>query len=219
MPLTLAVETSSINYGVALRDGPQPVAARTLRRDDPSFVSIGILAAELLEQAGVAVHDLARLAVDVGPGNLGSVRAGIAYVNGLAFSRDIAVVSVDALRLLSAAATRADGQSNPGEPVLSVRHAGAGQVFAGLFGPGGARFRFGPFATVVPELVGELPELAVAGVLRAETAAALPHTRVKDTGVEFPDVLTLSACAAAPGVAEAAVATPVTESAAMFEEA
>lgn len=84
MTLTLAIETSSRDYGVAVCAGPQLLAERTFRRgEQPGFPGVGPLVAETLAAAGCSFPDLERIAVDAGPGNLSSVRTGIAYANGL----------------------------------------------------------------------------------------------------------------------------------------
>ena len=207
MTTTLAVETSSPHYGVALSTGADVVAHRTQRRDEPTFpTSIGGLAAALLDEAGVGFDRLERLAVDVGPGNLGNVRAGVAYVNGLAFSLRLPIVCADSLTLLATPLLEPGG-----DQVLCLRHAGGGDVHAALFSPTGevAR-RFGPVRTVVPELVGDTAAVVAAGVLRDEVAALLPHARVKDSGVERPDVRTLTAYAATTATTTH-VASPLTE--------
>lgn len=211
MTVTLAVETSSISYGVAVSDGSTTTGVLVRRRDEPGFAGLGAVAVELLDSLGLGFTDLRLLAVDVGPGNLGSVRAGVAYVNGLAFSLDVPVVSADALTLLASALD--------GEPVLALRNAGGGLVFAGMFGPGrAARFGYGPPAEVVPGLLDGLDAVTVAGVLRGQVAALAPDVVVKDSGVEHPDVTAVSRYAAADGLPRAAFATPLSETSTIFQE-
>lgn len=180
--MLLAVETSSAEFGLALADGMHVVAERTRRRD-AGHPGIGGAAALLMSEAGVGVGDLDRLAVDVGPGNLGSVRSGVAYVNGLAFALGRGVAALDTLDLLARASLRR------GDAVLCLRTAGGGAVYAGLFLPDGtvAR-RVGLLSDVVPALAAGLPHLVVAGVRQDETVAALPGVAVVASGVEVPAV-------------------------------
>jgi tRNA threonylcarbamoyl adenosine modification protein YeaZ len=192
MSLTVAIETSSINYGVAVSTRERLVAHRTVRRDTPGFVSIGVLAESVLTETGYGFSDIERLAVNIGPGNLGSVRAGVSYANGLAFSLQAPVFGADSLTLT--ALEVAEGA----RPVLCLRNAGGGNVYAGLFQDGRTvLMRHGPMRSVVPSIAGHLPEVSLAGAFRHEAGALLPDTAVKDTGVEFPSVLTLHKLVAA----------------------
>ncbi|WP_415624399.1 hypothetical protein [Phytohabitans flavus] len=80
-----------------------------MSRLTPGFVNVGELAAATLREAGHGFEDLERLAVNVGPGNLGSVRAGVSYANGLAFSLQVPVLGVDSLTLTAIQAGRPGG--------------------------------------------------------------------------------------------------------------
>lgn len=185
MTLTLAVETSSRVYGAALLDGEEVVGRATADRGDPGFVDVGVLAGQVIRDAGRAVADLDRLAVDVGPGNLASVRAGIAYVNAVAFAREIPVVAMDSLALLSTQA----GVT----PVLVLRPAGGTAVYAALTGADGhTTVRQGEFDVVAKELAEGAGEdtVALAGARRGPAAALLAEhgLTTSDTGLDAPDV-------------------------------
>jgi tRNA threonylcarbamoyladenosine biosynthesis protein TsaB len=217
--LTLAVETSSIEYGVALWTGGGVLAHRTVRRDDPSFRGIGALVSAVLEPTGRQVTDVERIAVDAGPGNLSSVRAGVAYANGLAFSLGVPIVSANSLRLLALTAGQPTDQA-----VLCLRHAGGVSAYAGLFRDGAAvAMRQGPLATLVPDLLaplvaGGLTAVAVAGTFRTDVKALLPDLDVRDTGVAVPPVLALCELVTA-GVDPAdlvEVASPLTDASPVF---
>lgn len=211
MTLTLAVETSSFTYEVALVDGDGAVIAHeSIQLRDPAFRSIGHLAESMMHAADRDFCDLSRLAVDVGPGNVISVRAGVSYVNGLAFSLKKPVHSADSLTLL-AAETGAAGH------VLCLRNAGAGNVNAGLFRDGvRVHGRHGQLTDVVPELVAGLDEVTVAGVHRERVQPLVPGVRVHDSGIEFPAVLTLARLlATGNGTKADGFATPVTDASAL----
>lgn len=216
MSLILAVETSSAEYGVALCTPAELVAERTVRRDQ-TFSGIGQLVAELLHATGTGFADLTHLAVDVGPGNLSSVRTGVAYVNGLAFSLGREIFCANSFELLAGDVAGA---------VLCLRKAGGGNAYAGLFRDGATLgLRHGPLVEVVTGLCRDLPEvqdppeLSVAGAFRAEVAGILPRLRLKDTGVEAPHVRSLQRLLATTpdwsgGVVP--VASPLTETSEVF---
>jgi tRNA threonylcarbamoyladenosine biosynthesis protein TsaB len=214
MTLSMAVETTTVTYGVAVFTGREVHAHRTVRRDDPAFDSIGALAAAVLADTGHAFTALGLLAVNAGPGNLTSVRAGIAYVNGLAFSVGAEVVSVDALTLLAR-----EVSPELDEPVLCLRNAGTGHAYAGLFRAGQEPvLRHGQLDAVVRELAGSLPSLYVAGVFRAEARALLPDAVVKDSGTDTSSVLTLHDFVTTVDLPRAPFATPITDSSAVFDD-
>jgi L-threonylcarbamoyladenylate synthase len=217
MTLTLAVETSSRVYGAALLDDDRVVARASADRGGPGFVDVGVLAGGVIRDAGRSVADLDRLAVDVGPGNLASVRAGIAYVNAVAFARGIPVVAVDSLSLL---ATQAGHR-----PVLALRPAGGTAVYASLTDVHGhVTLRHGEFDVVVKELVARLggapgTTVALAGARRGPAAALLAEhgLAARDTGLDAPDVDALTVRLRAgdhdPAVVSAA---PLTEASVRF---
>jgi tRNA threonylcarbamoyl adenosine modification protein YeaZ len=213
--LTLAIETSSATYGAAVCLGDDVLAERSARRDEPGFDDVGHLAAAALADAGRSFADLGRLAVDVGPGYLGSVRDGVAYVNGLAFALGLEIFCGDSLELLALEADPAAAG-----PVLCLRNAGGGTVYAGLFRPGRpAALRHGPLAATVAGLAAGLPELTVAGTFRPDVKALLPEAAVADAGVEFPSVRTLHRLLLARGGDAAptqVVASPLTDASPIF---
>lgn len=214
MTLGMAVESTTVSYGVAVFTGREVHAHRTVRRDDPAFDSIGALAKAVLADAGHAFTDLGLLAVNTGPGNLTSVRAGVAYVNGLAFSVGADVVSADALTLLAR-----EVSPELDEPVLCLRNAGTGNAYAALFRAGEPPvFRHGQLAAVVRELAGSLPSLYCAGVFRAEARSLLPDAVVKDSGVDTSSVLTLHDLVSTVELPKAAFATPITDSSAVWDD-
>src|SRR5580658_570132 len=118
MSLLLAVESTSGRYSVAAgRDDGQVTRAET-GRTEPGFAGLGQLAEGALATIGASVPDISQLAVDVGPGNLSSVRAAVAYVNGLAFSLGITVFCANSLELLAAGYRQAGSL-----PLLCMRKA------------------------------------------------------------------------------------------------
>lgn len=215
MELTLAIETSSASYGVALFDGDTTRGLTTVRRTDPAFVNIGTLAASGLRDAGLGFDAVGRVSVDLGPGNLGSVRAGVAYANGLGFSLGIPVVGVDSLRLL-AMTVRPDA---PDAPVLCVRTSASGHVYAGLFTPDGpATYRHGPHRETVLALAAGHDGLVLAGTLIKQTQQYLSDSDLAttDSGIEAPDVRVQQRAIAAGHHVAANPASPITEASALF---
>jgi tRNA threonylcarbamoyl adenosine modification protein YeaZ len=216
MRLVLALEASGGTYAVAVGAGGRPRAQRVSRRDDPMFAGLGDLVERTLAAAGVTFSDIATIAVDVGPGSLSSIRAAVAYANGLAFSLGAVIFPVSSLELICRQA-----HSARRGPLLCLRKGEGGNAYAGLFASGGAtQMRYGQRSVIVPAMAGDLDRVWVAGAYRDEVAGLLPGVTVADTGVENPDVATLYQAAAAdadPGRLVPA-ASPVNEGSKIFHE-
>lgn len=217
MRLVLAVEASAGTYKVAAGNGEQPLAERTSRRDDPMFAGLGALTAATLADAGAEFTDIGVIAVDIGPGSLSSIRASVAYANGLAFSLGAMIFPIGSLELMATEACQGwDG------PVLCLRKGEGGNAYAGLFTGGeAAELRYGPRSAIIPALAGGADRVRLAGAYADEAAGLLPGVTVERTGIESPGVGTLyRAALAARGDPErlVAAASPVNEGSKIFHE-
>jgi tRNA threonylcarbamoyl adenosine modification protein YeaZ len=187
MRLVLAIEASSRTYAVAVGAGELPSAQRASRRDAPAFAGLGDLVAQTLAAHDATFSDIEAIAVDIGPGGLSSIRAAVAYANGLAFSLGVKVFPVSSLELMAIAA-----QPAPGSPLLCVKRGVGGNTYAGLFVNGEvAAMRHGPASAIVPEIAAGLEEVRVAGVPAGDVAGFLPGVTVTDTGIADADVIVL----------------------------
>lgn len=189
MKLDLAIEASSALYAVALGHAAVPAIHRECRRDDPSFAGVGQMVSSSVAAAGARFSDIHTIAVDIGPGSLSSVRAAVAYANGLAFSLGIMVFGANSLELMAA-----ESREIQPSPALCVRKGEAGNVYAGVFTEDqDAQMRYGPLQDTVTALAGHHGKITVAGARRQAVADLLAQTHVYDTGIEQPSVLTLYA--------------------------
>lgn len=215
MSLLLALETSSLQYGVAIGATREILIHRECRHDEQAFNSIGEFTASLVAEVGAKLSDISEIGLDVGPGSLSSVRAGVAYANGLAFSLGIPIFSLNSLELMAN-----EAQQNRDLPVLCMRKAQGENAYAGFFTRHGSpQLRYGRLRSLVAELVGDYREICVAGAHRAIVSDVLPEGQVHDTGIDTPSVLTL--CRILTGSDKdlrlrSAMATPLTEAAMVF---
>src|SRR5215213_3291046 len=84
MSLLLAVESSSNEYRVVLgRDG-EAIFDSVVNKCDLPFRTLGALLECGLEAVGARANEINGVAINVGPGSLTFVRAGISYVNAYA---------------------------------------------------------------------------------------------------------------------------------------
>lgn len=132
--LLLSLETSSPVCSVALHrisDGSL-VGQSELRLDKSHSTHLTVLIAQLLENTGHQLADLAAVAVSDGPGSYTGLRIGAAAAKGLCFALDIPLVAVSTLRALAAQATA--GTAWPENwlycPMLDARRQ---EVYAALY--------------------------------------------------------------------------------------
>jgi len=177
MSLLLGIETSSLSYAVVLgRDGQllfDSGDGREAPADLAGLVERGLAA------VGAARHDIDAIAVDIGPGGLSAVRAGVSFANALAWSLARSVYPVTAFELIGFEAWR-----TVQAPILCLRATSHGNAYVGLYdGAAVSVMRYGPLAATVAAIAGSLPRIGVAGTSRGQIAAILPHATVVDSGV------------------------------------
>lgn len=125
--LVLAIESATDLVGAAIGDDHGVVAeAVTLGRRRHAECLVPIVR-HVLSQAGVTLHQLAVIAVDIGPGLFTGLRVGVATANGLAAGLGCPVIGVQSVDVLA--------ESTSGS-VLSVVDARRGQVFAASYHDG-----------------------------------------------------------------------------------
>lgn len=217
MRLVLALEASSMTYAVAVGAGDRPRVQRASHRDDPAFTGFGELVAGTMTAAEATFGDVGTIAVDVGPGGPSSIRAAVAYANGLAFSLGVRIFPISSLELMAIAARRAYRG-----PVLSLKRGPGGNIFAGLCVDGEiVEMRHGPPSSVVPAIAAGLETVSVAGPSREDVAGLLPGVTVVDTGMADADVTVLYQVARA-ALADpdrfVPVASPLNEGSRIFHE-
>lgn len=230
MSLLLAIESTSGLYSVAAGAGDEVGSRRASRRDDPGFAGLGELVSAALAELGATAADVDRLAVDVGPGNLSSVRAAVAYVNGLAFSLDRKIFCANSLELMAtapeaiavASELTAVGSAGGTVPMLCLRKASGGNAYLGLYEEGRPPvMHFGKLEQVVAERCGLYAALTVAGAFRDQVSKLLPDCHVLDTGVDHPSVdllYRIARTADSDAVRVADLAQPLNEGSRVFHE-
>ena len=88
---------------------------------------------EVFSEAGLALGDMTRIGVTVGPGSFTGIRVGVAAARGFALSLGIPAVGVTTLQVVAEQALEID----PPAPVVAAIDAGRAEVFAQAFLPGG----------------------------------------------------------------------------------
>ena len=187
MSLLLAVESSSNEYRVVLgRDGEAIFDSATHNCDLP-FKTLGSLLSCGLEAVGAQAKEIAGVTINVGPGSLTFVRAGISFVNALAFSLNVSIYPFNWFEIIAAQTREATDL-----PVVCAVPASNDNAYVGLIrGESVEIMRFGPVDVALAKVSGGLSEVAVAGRIRQRLAALLGEAGVVDTGIENPDAQVL----------------------------
>ncbi len=121
----LAITSSTAVVGVAVADGGTVVGFEEITTDRRHAEELAPMVQRVLAAAGLSLHDLDTLAVDVGPGRFTGLRVGLATVRSLAFALDLPVVGVTSLEILAAGQTA--------RPLTAVIDARRAEVFQQTF--------------------------------------------------------------------------------------
>jgi tRNA threonylcarbamoyladenosine biosynthesis protein TsaB len=114
----LAIETATIEVGVAIGDRTGPVATLTARPGRRQAETLHPAIAHVCRVAGVALGDLDAIAVDIGPGLFTGLRVGVAAAKALAGALGLSVVTATSLEILAAACPAGFGSV---VPVIDMR--------------------------------------------------------------------------------------------------
>src|SRR6185295_12686889 len=140
-----------------------------------------------LEAVGSKAGEINGIAINVGPGSLTFVRAGISFVNALAFSLNVNIYSFNWFEIIARQTSETTDL-----PVLCAVPASNDNAYVGLIRSTSVEtMRFGPVDATLNRISDGLGDVAVAGRIRHRLAALLGERRVVDTGVENPDARTL----------------------------
>ena len=187
MSLILAIESSSNEYRVVLGREREVVFDSSREHCEGALRTLGGSLACGLELLRVETREIEGVAINVGPGSLTFVRAGISFVNALAFSLKVNIYAFNWFQIM-AQQTRHATQL----PVLGVVPAANDNAYVGLIrGASVEMMRFGPLHKVVGEVAAGVEEVAVAGRIRNRVASLLQGVKIVDTGIENPDARVL----------------------------
>jgi tRNA threonylcarbamoyladenosine biosynthesis protein TsaB len=191
MSLLLAVESSSNVYRVVIGRDREVVFDSTVDDCEASLQTLGGLLSCGLETLNAEATEIEGVAINVGPGSLTFVRAGISFVNALAFSLKVNIYPFNWFEIVAQQTKNATNL-----PVLCAVPAANDNAYVGLLrGASVEIMRFGPLHKAVVDVSAGISEVAVAGRIRHRFASLLNGVKIVDTGIETPDARVLLALA------------------------
>jgi tRNA threonylcarbamoyladenosine biosynthesis protein TsaB len=101
--MLLAIDTSTTQMGLALYDGANIPAEFVWQSGFHHTQELAPMLVNILKHASVPVTSIDALGVALGPGSFTSLRVGLAFAKGLAFSRHIPIVGIPSLEIVAAA--------------------------------------------------------------------------------------------------------------------
>ncbi len=203
MRLTLCIHTSTKSPWLYLLKNGAPVAeSMDDNRDPTTGPTLGQMAEGMLQDAGNSVSQLTDILVDIGPGRLSAVRAGVSFANALSFGLKIPLAPINASETLGMQASLATGL-----PALVIHKSAAGTAYVGRYQDGSLQsLRYGPLVEVLTKAAEGLAAAALIG-----PEADLPGITFSDGGPDSITATTFSTVLAAnPGFTSAPV-QPITE--------
>lgn len=135
--IVLAIDTAGIDCSAAVFDSSAAKLLSAVSEEIGKGHAERLMAVidQVLDQAGIDLKAVGKIAVVIGPGSFTGIRVGVAAARGLALSLGIECVGVSTLETLGAS-HRATGRSD--KPVLVAMDAKREEIYAQAFAADGA---------------------------------------------------------------------------------
>lgn len=150
--IILALDTAGVDCAAALYDteSDRILAERCERIGKGHAERLADMIREVLEEAGLPISTVGRIAVTIGPGSFTGIRTGVAAARGLALALGVPAAGVTTLDIMAADVR----QRHPGEPVVVAIDARRGEIYARAFDADG--LAIGPAEALDAVAVGAL---------------------------------------------------------------
>jgi tRNA threonylcarbamoyladenosine biosynthesis protein TsaB len=134
--MLLAIDTAGVDCSAAVYDASQEkiLSSVTERIGKGHAERLMAIIDDVLETAGVALSDITRIAVTIGPGSFTGIRVGVAAARGFALSLSADAVGVTTLSVMARAYMAQDAT----RPVIAAMDAKRNEIYAQVFGADGA---------------------------------------------------------------------------------
>jgi len=130
MALILNIDTATETAGISLAQDGNVLLEKSnpLQRDHAAWIHVAI--AQMLKEAAVSINAVQAIAVVGGPGSYTGLRVGMATAKGIAYSKDIPLIVLNTLELMSFAAS---GYAEPADLLCPMLDARRMEVFTAIY--------------------------------------------------------------------------------------
>lgn len=213
--ISLFVESSALPYGIVLSSAGELLFDATQHAELRDLKDVPALVQHALRAINRKARDLDCIAVNQGPGGTSAIRAGVAFVNSLAYSLGIPVIAVNTFELLGEPASRRYDC-----PTLVTVKSVRGNAYVGWYADHTVQQTlYGPLEATVRQAVGDCQEWAVAGAHREQLQELFADRTVHDTGRKFglaTDMVPMLSGLRSRELRFPQFVTPITEQSAIF---
>jgi N6-L-threonylcarbamoyladenine synthase len=133
--IILALDTAGVDCAAALYDSGR----NTMLGEASDMIGKGHaehlmgIVDRVMDQAGLALSAVDRIAVTIGPGSFTGIRVGVAAARGFALSLGVPAVGITTLAVMA----EAQRQKTPGRPVLTAMDAKRNEIYLQAFNADG----------------------------------------------------------------------------------
>lgn len=131
MALILSLDTSTSICSAALHRNGKPIAVNEVHEEQTHGARLAVIIDHLFKSSNLLPSDLNAVALTSGPGSYTGLRIGVSTAKGLAMSRRIPLIAIDALTVLALSVSRQDAhQGSLLCPMLDARRM---EVYCAVF--------------------------------------------------------------------------------------
>lgn len=129
--IVLAFDTAGVDCAAAIyeTESDRVLAERCERIGKGHAERLTDMIREVLEEAGLPISGVGRIAVTIGPGSFTGIRTGVAAARGFALSLGVPAAGVTTLQIMAADFR----ERHPGEPVVVAMDARRGEIYTQAF--------------------------------------------------------------------------------------
>lgn len=173
--MILGISTSLGKLNLVIAEGQEILLASSSDISLKNDASLDKLLLKGLQEANVSIQQITSIIVDIGPGGTSSVRTGVAFANGLAYSLKIPVIPVSSFELIGA-----DLWDTHQQNVLCIIKSIKTNIFAGLYDGSTITTYYGDREKLAATISKENKELVLAGFARSNDILVenMPQTQV-----------------------------------------